>query len=344
MTQTVEAASSKGPSALSLQSLPNPALTTDLVTITGQLSSGGQRLARQQVQVQYSTDKNDWRSIASVTTGSDGGFSTSWRPVSEGQFYLRAVFAGNKKYSSSVSSIISQQVVPSSGGDPTPQSKGLFFDPTVILSHLPTPSFADLVKAGFTLVGTQASRWFDTHDWDGIAPWIRAAHSAGLKVFVMIQAEPGTAAGFLETAVSIGADVIELDELLARYNTNETQLRSLIEAGLGLNPNLSFIVTEYYSWAVMNAYSWTSNYPSVRVATDNYGDKTIIDLGIQQAEIYGKQALAWLIFAQDDQPFNCLLYLDDWLAYVKQKDVDVLFYWIDPAGDWQTNWAKVQTF
>lgn len=102
-------------SSLNIQSSPNPAQTTDLITISGQLTGDGQPLSKQTVNVEYSTDGNTWNLIASLATGSDGEFSTSWKPISPGQFYLRATFGdaramSPKRYAPSSSSVIVQQV------------------------------------------------------------------------------------------------------------------------------------------------------------------------------------------------------------------------------------------
>ena len=159
----------------------------------------------------------------------------------------------------------------------------------------------------------------------------------------MIQAEPTLAAELVRRAVSIGFDAVVLDELAANYNVTKAQLLSVIDAGLAMKADLAIIVTEYWYGDIKAAYSWTSNYPTVRVATDNYGDKSIIDLGIQQAQQYGKQPLVWLLSANYLNT-DCYANLDTWIAYVKQRNLETLFYSVDPSGSWQAQWSKVQAF
>ncbi len=97
-------------SAVTLEAFPNPAQTTDLITIRGQLTGEGTPLARENVQLEFSTEGSTWTSITSAATGTDGRFSVNWKPISQDQLYLRATYAGNKKYNSSISNTILEQI------------------------------------------------------------------------------------------------------------------------------------------------------------------------------------------------------------------------------------------
>ena len=225
-------------------------------------------------------------------------------------------------------------------------------DTRVVLRGLPSPTLPQLKQAGFTIVGIGVYSPNDEYipfgdkEWNTLANWIKSAHQAGLKTFVHIQDDPRKykVDQWISRAASMGVDVIHLDEMLARYNINAKQLQSLIQAGLKVKPNLLFIVTEYSAGRVSDAYTWTATYPAVRVATDNYDDKSVIDLGIQLAQKYGKKPLAWLIFSQGSTSFDTNVHLDDWIAYVKQRNVNAMFWFIDHRGTWQTQWQKVLAF
>lgn len=223
-------------------------------------------------------------------------------------------------------------------------TKGLLID-VGMLGSTNIPSLSDLRRAGFALVGTQVKSNFGPGDWSKIAVWIQSAHNAGLRTFIMIGVpqvkDLGTAAAWTRNAASVGTDVVELDELILTFNPNQTAIRSIIEAGLAVNPNLQFIITEPTGFQL--AYSLVSTYSSVRVADDSYDDKARIDRNMQLGLSYGKRAYTWLVFSGVTKNFDCYLHLDDWIAYVKQRDTDVLFYWIN-SGPWQVQWPKVQSF
>lgn len=141
-----------------------------------------------------------------------------------------------------------------------------------------------------------------------------------------------------------GADVINMDELLARYNLTEQQFKSIIDAGLSVNPNLKYIVNEYRTNYITTAYIWTASYPQVRIATDEYDWKNIMDLGIFLAAQYGKRPLAWLIFVPGSLNFDCYNNLPDWINSVEQRGEDVLFWYVDKNGNWQQNWPIMMNF
>jgi len=225
-------------------------------------------------------------------------------------------------------------------------TKGLFID-VGVLGRTNIPSLSDLTLAGFALVGTQVNTNFGPADWSKIAAWVQSAHKVGLRTFIMIGVPMVTdlsmAAAWTRQAASIGTDVVELDELISTFNPNQTAIGSIIGAGLAVNPNLQFIITEYDPQYMQAAYSLTSQYPCARVADDSYGHKERIDSNIQLGLNYGKRAYTWLVFAGVTTNYDCYLHLDDWIVYVKQRNTDVLFYYIN-TGPWQVQWPKVQSF
>jgi len=232
------------------------------------------------------------------------------------------------------------------------QEKGLMIHVHVIQDGLPSPSLSELRQSGFTLLGTQVylGSGQDPLGWGGwsaIASWIKLVHNEGLRAFVLIGLEKAsvkTITDLVKKAASIGADVIVLDELIARYAITQKNLKSILDAGLRASPSLQFIVVEYTPNAITNAYAWTSSYKSVRVATDNYYDMSTMDLGVKLATQYGKSPLVWLIFSPGSKDFPCYADLDSWMAYAKQLGLSALFWKIDEEGAWQTKWQSVLRF
>ena len=108
-TGKVEAAKQLQATSVSLQSSPNPALSSDVILISGVLKAG-KGLGNQQVEVKYSADQATWISISVVISGRDGKFSYSWKPTLQGTIYLQAVFGGASGYRSSTSNVVVQQV------------------------------------------------------------------------------------------------------------------------------------------------------------------------------------------------------------------------------------------
>jgi hypothetical protein len=257
---------------------------------------------------------------------------------------------GQAYAATSVSTIVPKRRV--SSVTYTQAEKGLMIDTRVVLNQLPSPSFQELRQAGFTLVGVGVYSPndeyipFGNREWQTLAGWIKNVHQSGLRAFVHIQDDPTKyeVDKWITRAASLGVDVIHLDELIVRYRINELQLKSLIDAGLKVKPDLLFIVTEYSAGFVADAYAWTASYPCVRVATDNYDDKSRIDLGIQLAQQYGKKPMAWLIFGQGTTDFDCYSHLDEWITYVKQSNLDGLFWFVDHRGTWEAQWEKVAAF
>jgi hypothetical protein len=239
------------------------------------------------------------------------------------------------------------------------REKGLMIETDVILGtamkSTSPPSFSALKQSGFTIVGTglsptlQNGATLTEKDLKLIAKWIQDARHANIKTFLSVgwRLEPKTAVekaiDYTQYAASLGVDFVHLDELLSRYHVSKAQLLSVFNAGLAINPNLQFIASEYVSENLQYVYSWTSEYPMVRVATDGYNSKAIIDLNMQLAQRYNKKPLSWLIFSKEGD-FDCYKNLNGWLEYVKQMKIDLMFWEVDSWGTWQKQWQKVQGF
>lgn len=223
----------------------------------------------------------------------------------------------------------------------TNPERGILFEDMVLFRNSNSPSLSQLKQAGFTLVGTFAEPWFDSWNWGVIKAWITAAHKNGLRTFIMLIDTPDNDVVLAKKVVASGADVLMLDEPLTTHNATRDQLRSIISAGLKEKPRLQFIINEYRPAHIQNAYDWTSDFPSVRIATDDYYYQNTIDLGISLGLQYNKRPLAWLIFAHESVNFDCFLHLDNWISYAQQKNVDALWYYIDLAGTWQIQWQMV---
>jgi hypothetical protein len=138
--------------ALSLSSSPNPALTTDEVTLSGTLTANGKGVATQEIEFQYSENAKKWIKSATTITGSDGQFSANWKAPSQGDYYLRAVYSGGKQYRSSTSNVITQTAVqattdppiPDPETPPVPETKSAMY---AGVCDLLTPARASFVKA-----------------------------------------------------------------------------------------------------------------------------------------------------------------------------------------------------
>ena len=258
-----------------------------------------------------------------------------WRKISIGTFLLTLFL------------MVSTQLTVASHAQSIGE-KGIVFGSDVVLKGLPSPSFADLRQAGFTLVGTNTKSWYGSWEWDRVRAWLKSADDAGFRTFVNFWAEPNEAARTVKRLISMGVDVIVWDEPISRYNVGESQMQSVINTAI-MTPRhkseLLFIINEWDKDNVAKAYEWTAEYKSVVIATDDYGDKTVIDLGIKLAQQYGKTPFAWLIFSIDEREFPCYKALDEWIAYAKQRNLGgVLFWVVDSTGTWQTQWQKVAAF
>jgi hypothetical protein len=232
----------------------------------------------------------------------------------------------------------------------TQHEKAILVDIDVMKLGRPAPSFSDLKAANFTLVGTYP-RVGDSSEWNIISTWIKSAKAAGLRTLVQtypqatVESTVNVGIDYVNKAASIGADVIEIDELLGVFpSITKSQFLSIVQAGLSVNPHLQFIATEWTQGAMDTLLSWTTGYECVRVANDNYMNKGMVDVDIQLSAAYGRVPLTWLIFSASELDYDCYLHLNDWITYVKQRNMDALFFQIDRPTSWQTQWPKVATF
>jgi hypothetical protein len=230
--------------------------------------------------------------------------------------------------------------------------KGLVIHPEYLLGMLSgarslVPSFSELALAKFNLIGTIAYGNFGPSDWELVRKWILIAHLAGFRVFINLwgdEHDPSSVTRDVQQAVNMGADVLFLDEILSIYEMDQTTLQTIINAGRSLNPNLQYYINEWDATHIRRAYEWTTSYAYVRVAEDNYNDKSLIDLNIQLGAQYGKAPAAWLIFAKGSQDFDCYRNLDNWIAYGQLRQISAFFWLIDPAGTWTAKWSSVVAF
>jgi hypothetical protein len=210
------------------------------------------------------------------------------------------------------------------------------------------PSFSELRSAGFDLIGTIAyGSWSPSYEWVKARSWVQSAHAAGFTVLIDTIARRGDQlADMTQNAAKIGADIVALDEPISSFPTyvNQSILQSIIDAGRAVNPKLQFLINEWSPDYIREAYEWSAEYSFVRVATDDYYNKSTIDLGIQLGGQYGKKPIVWLIFARGSQDFDCYEHLDDWILYVEQREVSAIFWWIDPMNTWQAQWSRVVAF
>jgi hypothetical protein len=219
----------------------------------------------------------------------------------------------------------------------TQTEKALMVGSDVILKSLSAPSLSELKQAGFTMLGTDALANYTDANWSAVAAWVKSLHNAGFRAFAIIKAEPKIAIELTKKSASIGADVVVFDELIERFGMTQPQFLAIIVAGYTVKQDLQFIVTEYSPGSVTKAYSWSGRYDSVRVATDSYNNKSIMDLGIDLAAEYHKKPLVWLIFGPSEQTYDCYDHLSDWISYSKSRNLEALFWYVDPWGIWQRN-------
>jgi hypothetical protein len=230
----------------------------------------------------------------------------------------------------------------------TMNSKGVMYaSDFTVDGEAGAPSFAALKAAHFSMVGTIAYSTFQASDWANLNAWIRSAKSAGFTTFVILNGDGKTFSSAICMAEKVAAmkvDIIILDEMIATYGISEQQLWAGINAIMKVNRAERFIMDEYIPADIQEAYEWTAPYPGIRVATDNYSTQSVIDLGISLASKYGKRAMAWIDFVQAGAATSCYTNLNAWLAYVRGKPVDVLFYYVNADGGWKTNWPTVVNF
>jgi hypothetical protein len=210
------------------------------------------------------------------------------------------------------------------------------------------PSWSDLRQANFKLVGTIAyGGWDPNWEWKKAQQWVQAAHAAGFRVFINVLADSGDQLlSMTQQSAMIGADIVALDEPISLFPSSVTQaqLQAIIGAGRAINSNLQYYINEWSRDYIRKAYQWTTEYPYVRIAEDNYDDKTTIDFNIQLGAQYGKAPLVWLIFTLGSQDFDCYRNLDQWMTYLHQSNIDTLFWLVDHSGNWKTQWQKVVSY
>lgn len=230
----------------------------------------------------------------------------------------------------------------------TGNRKGLVIDPDfTVYGRSGSPSFGTLKRDEFSIVGTNAYYQFQRWDWTRLGAWTQAVHQTGFITLVNLQGDRHSFSTIIEMARQVAGmkvDIIALDEPLSIYHPSEQQLQSALNSILQVNPRQQILMNEWNSTLIRNAYAWTAKYPNVRIATDQYDDKSVIDLGISQASQYGKKSVVWLIFTRGSSNFDCYLHLDQWLAYVRGKHADVLFWYVDSSGTWLSLWRKVAAF
>lgn len=228
------------------------------------------------------------------------------------------------------------------------RTKGIVFGSEYVTRNLAgAPTLSQLKGAGFTMVGVIAYEWFETFHWQKVARWITSVHATGLTTFVNVRSDrnqPAAMATMVGLAANTGADVLALDEPISWSNMTQAQLQSTISFLTSLHPNIRVLINEYSVPQIADAYAWTAKYSKVSVATDDYYNKQTIDYGARLAQSYGKTPTAWIIFSKGSQNFDSYTHLDSWLTYVKGKNVDVLFWYIDAANTWQTQWQKVAAY
>lgn len=226
--------------------------------------------------------------------------------------------------------------------------KGVVIDPdfTSYGNH-GGPSLEMLAFRGFGVAGTIAYYDFDESNWIRLGTWLKEVHEVGLLSLVDLWGNGrdfSTEVEMAKRAAALGVDFIALDEPISMYNVTREQLQFIVNSILQVNPSQWILINEYNRGVIKNAYSWTAKYPNVRIATDQYDDRGVIDFGISLASQYGKKSIVWLIFTQGSQDFDCYTHFDEWMKFVTNKSADVFFWYIDRSGLWMARWPLVAAF
>jgi len=226
--------------------------------------------------------------------------------------------------------------------------KGIVIDPIfTAFRRSNTLPLGILARTGFTVIGTIADFEFRETEWNNLESWVKSVHDGGFLSLVDVSGDRHNFASEVAMATRLAkmhVDIVSLDEPISMYKLDQQELQSGIQLILLANPKQQILITDYNQTAIQNAYAWTKNYSTVRIGTDEYDAKNVIDFGIQEASRYGKRPTVWLIFEQGSQNFDCYLHLDQWLAYVEKKPVDVYFWYVDRAGTFQAEWESVARF
>jgi hypothetical protein len=222
-----------------------------------------------------------------------------------------------------------------------PFGKGLLYQWEVIVYQAPAPSIKSLATANFTIVGVMFAPCFSTFCAKPIANWLKEAKAAGLQTYTMIGNSYAKSVTWIPILVGLNIDYLDIDEPLSKGWTI-SQLQSFISSVLALKPKLKFIVNEC-SICTNNPISqlYALEMPNVFVAEDDYCTKSTIDYNIQLAQQYGKPAIAYAIFVPGSQDFDCYTNFASWVAYAKQLDANVFYYYVDSQGYWQQNWPII---
>jgi acyl-CoA thioesterase-1 len=113
---------------LTLTTSKNPSTINETVTVSGRLlDASGAGVVGRTVQLEWSADQITWYPEEQIgqfpATDGNGGFSgtMAFRPNAPRDEYIRARFAGDSTYGASLSSVVTQSVVPANGppGDPS---------------------------------------------------------------------------------------------------------------------------------------------------------------------------------------------------------------------------------
>lgn len=269
---------------------------------------------------------------------SGGGISTTTTTATTTATTITTATTATTKVSTTTTTAITTQ------NAYTQHEKGLHISPDFLFQNLTMPALSELKQDNFTVIGTSAYDWYSSYRWNQVATWFKTVHNAGLRTMMRVSSNASESIILTRQAAANGADVVWYDEPMSQYNITQQQLLATLNAGLAANPRLQFFVTEYRSYNIANAYSWTANYSSVRVVTDDYYNKSIIDYEMQLAQAYNKRPAAWLIFTQGSQNFDCYVNLPTWTAYAAQRKVDAFFWYMDSTGIWQQKWQYAVSY
>jgi hypothetical protein len=234
--------------------------------------------------------------------------------------------------------------------------KSILYDRDYITSdrfaNAAIPSLEDVKATGVNIVGTTTNAEMSRIEyiWERLTAWIGKAHSLGMKVFLLTSLwnEPlteQTIIYLMKRSAKAGVDYIAFDEFIYQLNLTKQQYDTYFQTALAINKKIQFIITEWDYDSLCKAYEWFNKYAYVRIADDNYNDLRLVDDVIELSQKYRAQLpIVWLIFSVGSQNFDCFQRLGDWMAYVKQRQLDTYFFKIDETGTWQTQWGTVASY
>ncbi|HKM51500.1 MAG TPA: hypothetical protein VJZ75_10020 [Candidatus Bathyarchaeia archaeon] len=225
-------------------------------------------------------------------------------------------------------------------------AKGLFVTGESILTgpSFP-PSFAQLVAAHFTIVGTDD--WENSNNLAQLSNWLATARSYGLKTFVFLgRNNYSVTMNDLPKALSMNPDFIINDEPITSRAWSSTQLQTFVTKVEQSSSHIGIIIDEGASALAIDYVLFGSD-SRVFMAEDDYTNQSTINYNARLAAQYGKPAITWLIMSNwenTSSTFNCYSNFDSWVDYAKQQNANAFFYLIDPQGIWQTNWTTVAAY